>query len=570
MISFLRAFIWLRWRILVNTLRGGKRRDLMEDVSRAVAVSLPIILALFFIAAAVTIAYLAFHGGRLLGSREVLPLAVLFPARIILLGVLLTTIVVTLLRSMQGSTLGVARFLLLPVPKRALHFVEVVAGLFDPWLMAVLPALLLLFPIGIASEGRLLVALIALAAGCAFLWLCASLGALLSFLGFWLLRERKRAEVATLTIMMLLMLAGLIPAFLDPDVMGPPRSADAPRHGSRSMAELDASLPVWTAAIPSELFARAVGAGFDGSPGRAGLLIGCLAAQALAIFGFSASIHAKLLGAADSGGFRRRSASHEVRDWKIPILTAGATAVAVAQVRASIRTLVGRMAILGTGLIVFVIGLLLGRVRDVTSAGAFAVPPGHLFAAAGILFGLLTLHPILMNQLASDRAGLTLQLIAPIADRDMVFGKAVGGFLLFGACTVPSIAAGLLLGPGNSILPWISILFGGVATYLWTAPVSALLSIIFPKASNLGTLGTAGKAHGASQFFGAIATLLAAAPPALALILPSRLTARPGLGLFMMLIWALLAAAATAPLLGAAARLLPARRENLAMIAQSR
>jgi hypothetical protein len=43
-IRSLRAFIWLRWRLLANGLRGGRRRDTIEQISRSLQLFMPIIL----------------------------------------------------------------------------------------------------------------------------------------------------------------------------------------------------------------------------------------------------------------------------------------------------------------------------------------------------------------------------------------------------------------------------------------------------------------------------------------------------------------------------------------------
>ena len=40
MMRNLRAFVWLRWRLLVNSLRGGRKRDRLEEISRVLAMML--------------------------------------------------------------------------------------------------------------------------------------------------------------------------------------------------------------------------------------------------------------------------------------------------------------------------------------------------------------------------------------------------------------------------------------------------------------------------------------------------------------------------------------------------
>ena len=68
MIRFLGAFAWLRWRILINTMKGGRRRDTLERLSRISAIVLPIVIYLCFGILAVGLAGLALAGGYLIGS----------------------------------------------------------------------------------------------------------------------------------------------------------------------------------------------------------------------------------------------------------------------------------------------------------------------------------------------------------------------------------------------------------------------------------------------------------------------------------------------------------------------
>ncbi|MBI3449995.1 MAG: hypothetical protein HY049_13905 [Acidobacteria bacterium] len=569
MIRFLRAFVWLRWRLVVNGLRGGKRRDLVEDISRAAGVAVPLIVLSFFAVGAASFSWLSFHGGRLLGTGEAAATAVLLPARLILFLLLFIFFLIPLARSMHGSTLGVARFLLLPIPRSALHAVEVAATLFDPWVIAVAPGLVA-FPLGLAVSGSPGPAGVALVAVAAFLVLCASLGALLSFLFAWLLRDRRRAEIVSLLFMLAVLSAAVVPALVVPRDLGKRPGPGDERGPGISLEEIDARLPVWTAALPSEMCVRAVRAGAEGDTGRGMLWTLGLTAEAAVLFVLSGSIHRRLLDSGGAGGTRRGDRGRDAREFRIPGLGAGASAVAVAHVRTSLRTLIGRLAVLGMAPMILALGTLAARLGGDARAAGLLAPGGYVIAAGGMVFSLLTLQPILMNQLGSDRAGLTLQFIQPLGDREIVLGKAAGGLALFGACAVLSLAAGLVLNRSGAPLSWLAALLAGISTYLWTAPVSALLSAIFPKASNLGSFGPDGKAHGASQFFGALATLGAAAPPMLVLVFRSSAPERATSGFTLILAWTLLAAFSAVPLLGAAARLLGPRRENIGLVASGR
>lgn len=567
MIPFLRAFVLLRWRLLVNALQGGRRRDAMDDLARATALAIPIIFFAFFAAGAVSLGWLSFLGGRLIGSGGAPAATALFPLRILLLLLLVALTIVPIIRSTHGSTLGVTRLLLLPIPRRALHLVEVASGLFEPWVLAILPVLVIL-PIGMAAAGRGMATALSLVAGTAFVLVCASLGALVSFVAVWLLRDRRRGEVFTLIFVLILMVGGLTPALYDV-LFEEGRQAGAPERKPVTVADIDAALPGWTIAIPSELYAHAVDASLDGSEVKALLLIGLLFGEGALLFVLSYTMHARLLDGLESGSGQSRRMRQDVRVFSIPPLPPQAWAVASSQVRASLRTLVGRLSVLGTTPIVLLIGLVLTRL-SLRAGEPASIHQGHLMAAGGMFFALLTLQPILMNQFASDRTGIAMQLLAPISDGEIVMGKAVGGFVLFAASSAPVVFASFLLDPGGPLERWLTVLLGGAATYLWTAPIGAILSATFPKASNLGSLGTSGKAHGAVQLLGSLFTFLAVGPPVLVYLLASGSGWSAWRLPSFMLGWLLLAVVASVPLFGLATRVFQARRENVALVALGR
>src|SRR5580765_8032044 len=99
MIRTLRIFAWLRWRLLLNGLRGSKRRDALERISRVLAVLAPALLVLPFGTAALLLAVLGFHAGRSLGISGNEARTALFVARLVLFLVLLLPILVPLGRA---------------------------------------------------------------------------------------------------------------------------------------------------------------------------------------------------------------------------------------------------------------------------------------------------------------------------------------------------------------------------------------------------------------------------------------------------------------------------------------
>ncbi len=571
MIATLRAFAWLRYRFLVNGLRGGKRRDSMERLSRVAAIAVPVLLLVFFLVAAAGLGALAFTGGRLIASDQIEPRAVLAVVRGLLLVVLAILLLAPLGASLHGSLPGVTRFLLLPIAPRTLHTIEVASGAADPWTAFLLPGFVLL-PAGLAAGGRTGAAMSTLAAGAGFLLVLICLGALISFLLQWLLRDRRRAEIVTLVFMLVVSLGGMSVSFLvDPDMHTPAsKSGEAARmrlNAVESLLKNQEELS-WKLAVPSELYAHSLKCGLQGRVAQAWSGAAALAIEAVLVFLISAAVHRRILDAPETGRARRKAARSSAKEIRLPGLSPAAAAVAWVQVRTALRTVRGRLAIFLTAPpVILMLGILGRRMPGVST---FLMGQGYMLISIGVFMGMLSLHSILLNQFATDRAGLTLQFLSPIHARDLILGKAAGGAVLLGICLGLFLIATLVVAPGGSALLWAAALIGGLSSYIVMAPVAALLSALFPKPSDLGKMGNSGNAHAAAAVIGTVLTAIALIPSSLAILVGYHLLASPLLALCLMLLWSLLACVLALPLLGAAARMLEARRENLAQVAQSR
>src|SRR5262245_29205791 len=134
MLRSLPALIWLRWRLVVNSVRGGRRRDRMEQISRAFALAMPFILAAMLAGSVLATALVGYMGGRAVaGGGAPTPVVVLVVRGVLLAGL----IVVVILAAGSPSQTSLGRYtrllLLLPIPRRVLHLVEWAAHLADPW-----------------------------------------------------------------------------------------------------------------------------------------------------------------------------------------------------------------------------------------------------------------------------------------------------------------------------------------------------------------------------------------------------------------------------------------------------
>jgi hypothetical protein len=552
LIGAVRTVAWLRWRLLVNGLRGGRRRDGLERASRWGAVAAPALLGLAVLGTAAALGSAGLVLGWLAGRGTLSPLAAGLAAR----GLLLVSLIAVLLGSTAGASPGgparSARMRLLPLPGRSLHLVEVLSGLADPWVAAVFPALIL-FPLGLLAGGRAHAAAAGAAAGAAVAILLLALASLLTFVLGLVLRNRRRSEVFTLVFIFALLWLAMLPvAFMDPVEWRGGKGA--------SLAALDRSLPAWTRALPSELHGRSVEAALRGRAGVAWTGIAALGAEAAALFSLSWLAHRTLLRRGDEGSGTRRGRAL-APGWSVPGMPRAASAVAVAQVRTALRSVRGRLAMLLPGPTLIVLSVLSRHMPDELPGGTLLAARGDVLLGAGLALALYALLGFTMNQFAADRAGLTLQLLAPIDDGDLVRGKAVGCGLVFGADALVCLACALAVSPGGSPWAWVAVLMAGLATYLFMAPLAAFLSAVLPVASDMSKTGPGGNPHGFAMLVGAGAVLVLSVPPGLMIA-----AGWPGL----VAAWTALAAGTAIPLLRLAAGAVRARRENIALVAQGR
>jgi hypothetical protein len=581
----LRAFAWLRWRLLANTLRAAERRDMIERVSRVTALVAPGLLA----ATSVSSVAAAIGFGAMAGWSVVLnPLQsgwVVPTIRVLLLLVTVFAVFIPLFVGMHGGAARLTRLLLLPIPRRTLLFVEVVSGLADPWLVFVLPGLVAfgggMIAAGLAGSAAapwdgVLEGGLALLAAAGITMVLVSLGALVAFLVSWVVRDRRRSELFVVVLVLALTVVSLVPAALSVRVAQPtalPATlARARSLPARPLRLLD-RLPAWTTLLPSELYADAVTPRVGLGPAGAGasiwsepgwLALAGLFGEGIVLYGLSAAVHRRLLESAEGARASRTRSVLPVVSPTLPGMWPGTSAVAVAQARTALRSVRGRLVVLLPGPLVGMFAVLFQSLGAGDVIGPL-VSQSHLLLAGGIVLGLYAAQPFTMNQFGSDRAGLTLEFLAPIRDVDLIRGKAVGCGAIIGAGVLISLACVLLAAPVGSPLLWLATLAGGLATYLVLSPLAAWFSVWLPVAADLSKTGAGGNPHTLAMLAGMVFVALASTPAAVIL------ASLPPSGAFLaMIAWLAIAWAATLPLLSLTARALKARRENLALVAQGR
>lgn len=558
MIRILRAFAWLRWRMLVNSLEKTGSRDALERFSLAIEKLGPILAAILLVPSALFLAGLAVAAGYSLAT-DARPILFTF-ARYLLLVVPLLAVVGPLFLPAADRTNPV-RLLLLPIPRSTLYVAQTSAAMGDPWNLLLVP-LAAGIPVGLAAGGAALPALVSLAAAALLLVVVLGLSALSTSVLHLVVRDRRRGELAALIFIVVIPVVAMLPALLE----GQGRRA---RDGRGSPI-----LPAWAAeagrrafaAYPTELFVNGTRGAAAGDTRAAGAALAGLAAFALVLHGAGAAAFRRVLDSPGSSGARRTAPMRDAWRQRLPGLTPGASAVALAQLRLALRTPRGRSILLSPLAMFVIFGVLMYRGGGGMDFGPFQFASGIGLATFASFMCMLSILPIAMNQFAVDRAGLTMTLLSPLDDDEVLKGKAAGNALVLLAPVAVCVGASLLVFPGGSPSAWLALPLGLASVYLLVAPVAAISSAVFPRSVDMNSIGRGSNAHGAAGFIGLLAFVAAGVPPLLLTMLATRLLDRPWLAPVLLAAWCLLSLLIARLLFIPARRIFATRRENLALV----
>jgi len=562
-----RAFAWLRWRVLMNALERGGRRDAVERLSRVTEQLAPILLGLLLVPGAIALALVGLFAGRAMAGGDFTAWAP-FAARFTLAVLFVTAALSPLLFPAARQPRNLARLLLLPIPTRVLFGMETASCLADPWIAIVLPPLVSI-PIGLAWGGHLLAALVAVVSGAALYLLLLGIAFLATSLFQLVMRDRRRSELAAIILVFIpLVFIAVQQTRLDERREARRRSAEAEAPaGARADGQWWFESPIASPApyFPTEMYA-ATQLDPRAAPRPVLFALAGLAGLGLLVQGTSWWVYRRLLaGPASSHARTPRGAS---RPWTtLPGLTPGASAVALAELRLMTRAPRGRIALVTPLAVTAFLSVPVFLRGEGLSLG---VPSGAVFALLAGAFALLAIGPIALNQFAADGAGLSLQLLAPVEDRELVAGKAWG-------LAAAALGAGGLAQAGIfalfrdtplavAFVPPLAVLASAFAV----SPAWAILSAVFPRTVNLNSVGRDGNPHGLANLLGGIALVVSLVPSAGIGLLAWRWLERPALALPMTLAWCAVAWLVGRLLLPPAVRTLRARRENLALVAGGR
>jgi hypothetical protein len=565
-LQLLRSLAWLRWRLTINAITRSGARDFLERLSRSAESLLPIAILVLITPAALILGAVGTWGGWALAAGNPAALLMVEIVRWILATVLVMTMFAPLVFAAGQQASGMMRLLLLPFPRHVLYLSHTLGPLADPWIVIAIP-MLVGVAAGLAAGGATTAALTALAAAVLMVTVLLGISALVSAALQLIVRNRRRAELLVLGGTLFVIVLSLMPSAFIEDTHG----RVSPRPGGAS-ADRSVEAPRWLVvasnAVPSEAYTRLVRGAATGRPAGAAALA-VLAAWALLAHGLTWPLFQRMLQAPATSGRTRGGSAERAFGAALPGAGPIVSAVAIAFTRLAFRTPRGRTLVLAPILMLVLFAFITIARGAAIPFGPARVGGGFSLAIFGIGLAILSLGPFMFNQFAVDRAGLTLEFLAPIGLREMLYGKAIGGALVAAAPVVVSIVAGVLTG-GQSPIEWATLLLATCAVYLTFAPTCAILSLMFPRSVDLSSIGQASNAHQAAGLLGTLALAAIVTPPSLLAAAGLRVWHSPLAALGLVFGWLLVSIGVALVLFRVAERLLEDRRENLLMVAVGR
>jgi hypothetical protein len=564
MLRILRAFAWLRWRMLLNSVEKTGARDTVERFSLAIEKIGPIIAAVLMVPSGLLLAAGGAACGYALARGDQQPL--LFEAaRYLLFAVPVFSIVGPLLMPAADRTNPV-RLLLLPISRSTLYIAQASSALADLWVLVMLPFVLFV-PIGLVAGGAFAAALVALIASALLVVVVIGISSLATSLLHLAVRDRRRGELLALLFIVIIPAVSMLPGLLQ-------GSRHRAQVEGRAEAREPVHIPSWLATTgewairlyPTELYVASTRAAARPDVPAAGARIAALAATGLGLHAFGMFVFARVLASPGSTGARRAVPMRAAWGRTLPGLSPGASAVALAQIRLALRTPRGRAILLSPIVMIGILAIVMRRQIGGMDFGPFALNSGLSLAGFGSFVSLLSILPIAMNQFAVDKAGLTLALLSPLTDGEYLAGKAVGNGLIAAVPALLCVLVSFVLSPGGSPALWVGIPPALLATYFLVAPAAAVFSALFPRVVDLNSIGRGSNAHGLAGLLGLLAFVASGAPSVFIVLVVSKWLERPSLVPVLLLAWCAIAYAIGRILFLPARKIFAKRRENLAMI----
>ncbi len=301
MLRILRAFAWMRWRMLLNSFEKTGSRDVLERFSIAIERLGPIIAGLLIVPSSLFLLAGSVAAGYAVAAGNPQSVILTF-LRYVLLAAPVAAILGPLFLP-SGDRTNPIRLLLLPIPRSTIYVAQAAAAVGEPWIVLTLP-ILLGIPLGLLAGGAFAGFVVAAIAGLLLLAAVIGIAALSTTLLHLIVRDRRRAELLGMAFILMISMAGFLPGLLN----GPRQRTPEGRRVRR-----DVVWPAWVkqtaagvkAVYPTELYLRGVRTAAAGDLPAAGRPALGLVATALVIHGIGFFAFARVLESPGSSGARR-------------------------------------------------------------------------------------------------------------------------------------------------------------------------------------------------------------------------------------------------------------------------
>jgi len=498
-VEHFRAFLWLRWRLLINQLRRG-------------GIANVVILALFAVGA-VTLAIGAFVAFFLVGVfalRDESPTVILYVWDGLVVAFLFAWCMGLMIELQRSEVLSLDKVLHLPVSLRGAFLINYVSSLFSVPLMVFLPGMLAL-SLGLAiARGPLLLLVLPLVA--AFLLMVTALTyQFQGWLASLMANKRRRRTVivlVTAAFILLCQLPNLVNLFRPWDhqaanVPPPPTTekqweylADVRVAEQKTQQLKEYIFHLLNLFLPPGWLPLGAEAAAKGDPLPA--LLGTLGLGSIGAFSLWRAYRTTLrlyTGAFNSGKrapvvvaaavaapTKTGTPSVGLLEWKLPWVSDAASAIALSGFRSLVRAPEVKMLLLTPLILVLVFGsLFFMKTIELLEV----VRPLVAFAAMSLI--LVTMTQLLGNQFGFDRGGFRVFVLSAVPRRDILLGKNLAVAPLALGLSAVLITALQVMFPMR-VDHLLAVVPQFVGMYLLFCLVANFLSIFTPMPVRSGTL----------------------------------------------------------------------------------
>jgi hypothetical protein len=377
------------------------------------------------------------------------------------------------------------------------------------------------------------------------------------------LRRRRMKELAALIGLVLLVLASMVPAFIDS------RHGDAPPVSATILTSLSSVVVRAASTLPPSIAVVGVTASVAGDLRDTVASVGWLVAWTGTGLAVGFVLFGRIMAGGGGGPVVKREATTTSRRPRLFTVDgwgwvpAPSRAVAARDLLYLLRSTVGRFNIVIMPVFVVIMGLVV--VRDVTGP-VLGVDRASMVFLGAMVYASMFSNNFLYNAYAWEGAGIRSYFTTPVTTRQVVFGKNLGlwsyNLILAVECFVCYAA---VVG-----LPHLSVAISGCLAFaagvLGSTIAGNFVSPALPVARDISKIGSSPSQIGVLVSFG---VLIANVILIGGLVVMAELAPSPWVQPLLLMILVGLEVAAYRILLGPAARLLEERRESLVEAVQA-